>query len=56
MNSKQIHATRAALAFGLRLNGASFADIDKILKAGSKEKARRLVTRGLRQDQKLLAV
>lgn len=46
MNARQIHRTRAALAFGLRLNGASFENIDLILKAGSKEKARHLVAHG----------
>lgn len=48
MNAKQIHRIRAALAFGLRANGASFADIALVLKAGSKEKARQLVGRGTR--------
>lgn len=46
MNAKQIHRIRAALAFGLRANGASFADIALVLKAGSKEKARALFARG----------
>lgn len=52
MNAKQIHRIRAALAFGLRANGASFEDIALVLKAGSKEKARQLVGRGTRATPK----